>query len=116
MRCREVAIIAISCLLVASCNIGGHTPSYAWGCDNGFIQEPTTTEPNSIEWDTVAGLVFVTYQFVDDRVLVVVYQLRDFLSEPESHPIFYIITDKRHISITYHDKVGEGRCYDITQY
>lgn len=86
------------------------------GCDSNFLQEPTTREPDSVQYDTISELAYVTYNFIDGRTLVAVYQMPDVLSEPEEHPLFYIVIQKDHTSVTYIDPEGKGHCYDIRRY
>jgi hypothetical protein len=88
----------------------------AFACDTGFLQEPTTREADTIEYNTVIGFIYKTYLFMDGRSLVVVYQTRDILSGPEPFPLFYIVTDATHTSIVYIDVEGYGNCFDIKRY
>ena len=95
-------------------------PNLAWACDGRFLQEPTTRDPDSTQEDTVAGLVYWSYKFLDGRVLTTVRQLLEVTTNESvlvtMHPLFYIITEPGHESITYIDKEGHGHCYEIERY
>jgi hypothetical protein len=91
--------------------------STAWACDAGFIQEPTATAPVSVTEDLWIGFEYRTYEFPDGRKLVVIRQLRDLVGDNVApFPLFYIVTDQRHVSVTYIDPEGYGQCSDIQRY
>jgi hypothetical protein len=94
--------------------------SPVFACDEAFLQEPMYTEPDEQREDTVAGLVYHTYKFIDGRTLVTIRQMLYVSTEDEvvvlPNPLFYIVTDANYKSTTYWDPVGDGHCYEIGRY
>jgi len=92
----------------------------ALSCDGEFLYEPTTREPDNEEVNTWAGTVSRTWKFLDGRTLTTVYIITHISTEETvetlPNPLFYIVTDKTHTSITYIDPEGNGQCYDIRRY
>lgn len=95
------------------------SPSLA--CDNEFLFEPTYRAGPDDEYDdTIAGFHYRVWIFLDDRVLVTISVITEISTEDltlsQQHPLFYIVTGKDHISMTYIDPEGYGHCTDIKRY